>query len=154
MGALRIWWAERSPRERRLVAFMLVLLAAVVLKFLILQPLKSYVESAQPRLEAAERLRARAFASTQQGATSGQPHSPLPLADRITGSASEAGFELTRNERDASGSYQIEIGFVRAPALYTWLAKLEEQGVMVRALHLTTRSDATLSATMSLGEGR
>jgi general secretion pathway protein M len=154
MGALRSWWGERSPRERRLLIFMLVLVAAVFLKFLIIRPLTTYVASAQTRLEAAERLRARAFAATQSAMPAGKALSPLPLAERITQSASEAGFELTRNERDATGATQIEIGFVRAPALYAWLAKLEEQGVVVRTLRLTTRSDATLGASLTLGEGR
>jgi hypothetical protein len=52
---------------------------------------------------------------------------------------------LSRLDAQAPDRVVISIAAARSPALFTWLAGLRQQGVIVERLTLRTNSDATLA---------
>lgn len=150
-AAILAWWHALSPREQVLIRIMLALAAVVVLVFGVVRPLRSYTVSSHDRLDAAARLRTQA---AQLGHEDQRASSQTPLAERVTASAREAGFDAVLQTADADGQLRVTIAAARAPALYGWIAALEKAGVRVRQASLSTKSDATLAATLTMGDAR
>lgn len=154
MAALVNWWQRLSARERGLIGIMLALALMVLLSLAVVRPLAAYVASAQPRLEAAERLRSFALsARTPVGGAAQSAQSALPLEERIRSTAAEAGFDSVTLS-PSNGGFAIVLPAARAPALYAWLKALEGRGVVVRSARIDTRSDATLAVALDLEAGR
>jgi general secretion pathway protein M len=150
MIALRHWWAERSPREQWLLSIMLGLLLAVIGWYGVWQPLQAARQAADARLESASLTRqtaARQLAMLKRG-----PAATLatPTAQLVTQSANDAGFQPGTTEAQGEDRITITIPAVRARALFAWLIVLERQGVFVDQIQITTRSDASLSASLTL----
>jgi general secretion pathway protein M len=152
--SFKLWWQERSLRERQLLGVMFALLAVVILWFGIVGPIESGKKAARAdHAEALDRnaaIRARLAVLKRpmpaMAATSG------PLASRVETSAGEAGFILTRNAAASSGRVDIAIGSARPTALFGWIGGLEAQGVAVEMLTVTPAASGTVAAQMTLAE--
>lgn len=143
----RDWWMGRDRRERLLLGVMFTLLGFVLLWLAIIRPINSGLEEAQIRLNAASLDAGRVAAVAD---ALGRARKIAPPALNVTlpvavGQAAEAnGFTLSR--LDGQGEQvTIAISSARAPALFTWLRALEQQGIIVDKLTLRTNSDATLA---------
>jgi general secretion pathway protein M len=150
MSALRHWWGERSPREQWLLGIMLALLRAVVGWYGVWQPLQAARQAADARLENATLTRQAAARQLALLKARPAPTLATPIAELVTQSANDAGFQPGTAEAQGEDRITITIPAVRARALFSWLIVLERQGVFVDQAQITTRSDSSLSASLTL----
>ncbi len=149
MARALLWWSGRSARERMLLAVMGGLVALLLIWLLVIRPLDAAKAIAEQRLDLATQAAGRVAAvadgvrQVRQLAPSAALSAALPTA--VGEAAQAAGFTLSR--LDAQGSDRVVIGIAtaRSPALFSWLAGLQRQGVIVERLTLRTNSDATLA---------
>jgi len=143
-----LWWSARSARERILIVVMGGLFALLLFWLLIIRPLDAAKASAQQRLDLATQAAGR-VAAIADGVRQARRLAPaalsaaLPIA--VGEAAQRAGFTLSRLDAQAPDRVVISIATARSPALFTWLAGLRQQGVIVERLTLRTNSDATLA---------
>ena len=154
LGNLQGWWDGRTVRERRMLAVMFVLLAAVVVWLAVLRPALGWRAAAAER-----RVQAQAeLAEVQAGA-----RVLAPGANRPARPANAEGLEpLVRRTAEAAGlaadlgmDEQGGLGFRVSQAssarVFGWLAVLEaDHGVRVRDLGVVENADATLNVEGSL----
>jgi type II secretory pathway component PulM len=155
IAAFQLWWQGRSGREQMLLGSMFALMLICIGWFAIW-------DSAQTaRVFAEDRL---SRATVARDATSGQVAwiksrkepaiASIPLADLVTGSASEVGFVLVRSQSEGEDRLTIEIASARAQALFGWLEALNQRGVFVETANLIAKSDGALSVTLTLRQAR
>jgi type II secretory pathway component PulM len=130
----------------------LAAVAAAVLAWLaIVRPLSGAREAAAERHEAAvfaqaeARVQARDIAVLQKAE---DPQIAEPLEALVGGSATEAGFRLSKMEPlPAGNAVTIGIESAKAEALFGWIARMEaEKALIVDRLAVTANADRTLAA--------
>ncbi len=145
------WWRERSQREHILLSVMIALLTITALWFGLWQPVLRWQQHSRDRLERATLLLSGV---NQQAAWLRQQSPGKPqmgaLSDSVAESAANAGFQISRTDMSQDGALSIQIASARAPALFAWIASLDQQQIFVDAIKLTTKSDATLAANITL----
>lgn len=116
--ALRTWWQARAPRERIMLATMLVAVAAFVAWYALWVPLRHWKIGAQARYDQAADalLTARASQRASTVAT-------VPL-DRILRSAREANIVITHHRLRPTGALDLQIDAVASASLFAWLEQL------------------------------
>lgn len=128
------WYKELSKREQVLVGIMAGLLAVVILWLGIARPVESGLKSAMERhgmaldRNAAVRVKVASLKALPRGTTA---RPTAPIAQLVSQSAGEGGFTLERAQEQGPGRVDIAIASIRPKALFTWLASLEAQGIMV-----------------------
>lgn len=147
--SFRTWWRTRTLREQRLLLAMLGLLAVVLLWLLIVRPLGDALSRARERhADAAQALaEARAQAALISRLERAAPIAPQePIDALISRSATEAGFPITRLEREGPDQATMVLASVRPQAFFGWVGQMESgRGLIVERLSATTNSDRTLS---------
>ncbi|WP_374515504.1 type II secretion system protein GspM [Brevundimonas sp.] len=155
-GPLLQWWQGRTVRERRLLAAMLVLLAATALWLLVVRPATAWREAASERRALAEAAAATAGRNLDRLATPGKP----------AAGASREGLEpLVRRTAEGAGLAPVlamgpdgGLGFQLAsapsgPAL-AWVSALEtDHGLRLCRLSVVENADATVQIEGSLTAG-
>lgn len=153
MISLRIWFAARSLRERRLLLVMAALAAVTLVWGGIIRPVGDALSSTRQRhadavvrlgetearidaLADARRLRPPALVGT--------------LADGVRASAAEAGFALASFDPDGETRVRVGIQSARPAALSAWLSRLERAGVLVEGATLSDNGDRTVGVTLLL----
>jgi general secretion pathway protein M len=150
----RRWLKSRTLREQRLVLAALALLAFVLLWLLIIRPLGDALSNARERhAEAAEALaeargQAALIAQLERSAPTGGLAEPVDAL--MSRSATEAGFPITRLERDSPASATMVLGAVRPQAFFGWVGQMEGRGLIVERLSSTTNSDQTLAVQVTM----
>lgn len=152
-GRFRLWWRTRTLREQRLLLAMFGLLAAVLAWLIVVRPLGDALSSARERhgeavVAVAE---ARAQAAALAALDAGAPRTlGAPLDSLLSQSAAEAGFPVTRIEREGPAQATMIVDAVRPQAFFGWVARMEaERGLVVERLSATVNSDQTLSVRVS-----
>lgn len=150
---LRALWLARTPRERRLLAVMLALVALVLAWLLILRPLGDMLSAARERHGNA--VAALAEARAQAAAIGAlERHKPIgmdgPIETGVAAAAAEAGFQLSGLQTEGPGRVSLAIGAARPQALFAWVARLEARGYVIERLSATSNPDRTLSAQIVL----
>jgi general secretion pathway protein M len=144
-----IWWRSRTPREQRLLLVMFGLLAVVLAWLLVVRPLGDALSAAKERHGAAVVALAEAKARAAAiGEAQGSRPSVLsgPLDALISQSATEAGFPVTRLDREGAGRVTLVVSAARPQALFGWVNEMESaRGVIVERLKASANSDQTLS---------
>jgi general secretion pathway protein M len=161
MNRISSLWAERSARERWMLGVMFALLAAVILWFGVARPLdRAQRDSRQTLLDATDR-NAAIRAAVRQLKT--LPRIPAgnavatPLDQYVGQGAGEAGLTLERAQAQGADRMDIAIASVRPVALFSWLARLEAQGVRVETMSVRpspTTGSVSVQAVLVRGEGR
>lgn len=150
------WWDGRTVRERRLLAAMVVLVAAVLVWLLVVRPVQAWqVGAADRRLEAEQSLtevRAglRIVAPSAAAPASATTEGLEPLVRRT---AEAAGLTVVTTMAPGGG---LGIQMSQAPGreTFAWLAALEtDHGVKVCSLGVMENADATLNIDGALGQG-
>ncbi len=147
IARLKLWWSGRDMREQSLIGVMLGLISLFVVWFAVITPLNRARAEAVQRLSIAATDAGRITQIVDRIDTARRLPAP-PLTGGITLSigamAAANGFTLAR--LDQSGPSRATIGIVsaRPKALFTLLAQLERQGIIVERLTLRANSDATL----------
>jgi general secretion pathway protein M len=150
---VKSWWRTRTSREQKLLLAMFALAAVVLAWLLIIRPLSDALSRARERhgeavLAMAEaRAQARAITGVRRTA----PARPtVPLDSLLSQSASEAGFPVTRVEREGANQATITIQPVRPQAFFAWVNQMEgRNGLIVERLTANTNSDQTLQVTVT-----
>ncbi|HKY80524.1 MAG TPA: type II secretion system protein M [Sphingobium sp.] len=126
-------WNERSPREQWMLGVMVALMAVVILWIGVLGPLSAAQLSARDALaqatdrNAAIRTKVKLLKTLPRSAGA----STIPVDQLVGQSAGEAGLTLERAQAQGPDRIEIAVASVRPVALFSWLAKLEAQGVRV-----------------------
>lgn len=145
-GALSDWWNTRAPRERTMLAVMLLALVAFLAWFAVMRPLGRWEAAAADDRQAAAaalagvragRAELEAFQVALPGPTSG----PAALQGLLPRTAAAAGVPLSR-QQPREGLLTIGIDAVAAPALLAWLDTLAGHGVAPVALEVGERNGA------------
>jgi len=143
-----LWWSGRSERERILLGVMGILIILLLFWLLVVRPLDGARTKAEQRLELATQAAGR-VAAVADGVRQARRLAPAALSAALPAAVGEAaqsaGFTMSRLEGQGPDRVVISIATARSPALFTWLAALRQQGVIVERLTLRTNSDATLS---------
>lgn len=145
---IKSWWRTRTLREQRLLLAMFGLAALVLAWLVVIRPMSDALSNAKARhndavLALAEvKAEADAIRSAQQAAPS---NFSAPVDTILGQSANEAGFTVTRVDREGPSQATLIIAAVRAQAFFGWVAQMESRGLIVDRLAATTNSDQTLS---------
>lgn len=149
----RIWWQERSDRERWMLGVMFALIGALLLWFAVIVPIATALVEARARHDAAVRLASSVSAKAAalkrfQAIPAPNLGGPPPAFAGQT--ATEAGLTLTRT--DPVGADSVAIATANAPpgALLQWLASLEARGLFVDSLSIRADGSATVAAEATL----
>ncbi len=153
MSGLRLWFAARSGREKRLILVMLALAVLVLLWAGIVLPVTDGLASAREREgDAAIRL-AETEARVEAIAALGRARAPSlgqGLDPTVRARAEEAGFAVSTLNLVGPDRVQLGITAARPGALVAWLATLERQGLLVESLQMTGNDDRSVAATLTL----
>lgn len=140
-----LWWGERSPRERGLLAIMAVLAAVVVGWLLVVRPLSDQLDAARTRYAAASVALAEARAR-EDAAGGGAPAAPgMPVDSLLGAAATQAGFTNARVAAQGPTRASVTIDAARPQALFAWLGQLERRGLAIERLGARTNSDRTIA---------
>lgn len=148
--SFKSWWRTRTVREQRLLLAMFGLALVVIVWLLIVRPLGDALSEAKERHGTAAQAvaEARAQASLISGLERAAPAAAAagPIDAIVTRAATEAGFPITRLERDGAGRATMVSNSVRPQAFFAWIDQMEaSRGVLVERLSATANSDQTLS---------
>jgi general secretion pathway protein M len=147
-GGFKTWWRGRTLREQRLLLAMTALLAVVLLWLLIVRPVGDALSRAHERHAAAALALAEARAKAaliRQLEQSAPASAGEPIDATISRSATEAGFQITRLEREGPDVATLVLASVRPQAYFGWVAQMESRGLIVERLNASTNSDRTLT---------
>ena len=145
--SLKLWWRTRTLREQRLLIAMLGLLAVVLAWLLVIRPINDRLAEARERHGAAVLALAEARAQAEAiGTLQEQRPAALgaPLDSILDRSAAEAGFPVTRVEREGINQATIVFESVRPQAFFAWVNQMEGRGLIVERLSAQTNGDQTL----------
>ncbi|WP_129790863.1 type II secretion system protein GspM [Sphingosinicella sp. CPCC 101087] len=147
------WWRLRSERERVLLLVMFALVALVLLWLIVIRPLADALDSAKQRHgEAVSALaEARARMGAAAGASGGPTASaPLPVDSHIGRTAAEAGFTGARIVARGPARASVSIDAARPQAVFAWLGRMEQDGLVVESLRARANDDRTLAVELEL----
>jgi general secretion pathway protein M len=145
---LRLWWFERSPRERVLIGVMLGLIAMLILWLGLIRPIDRAVGRASARHEAA--VRDATIVTAKVAALKSARSDPVvpvgsDLLALVRVSAESAGFTLARIDAGEGARVTLSIASAKSPALFAWLSGLDRAGMFVERAVIRPNSDTTLS---------
>lgn len=146
-GGFNLWWRARSRREQWLILVMAGLAVVVLFWLLVVRPLSDSLDAIKARHAAAAVAlgEARARAAQSQAGSRG-PAAALPVDSLVSRSASEAGFPGARIASRGPMRASAAIDAARPQALFAWIVRLEQSGLVVERLRATANSDRTLAA--------
>jgi len=149
-GNFAFWWRARSPRERGLLLVMAALAAIVLGWLIVVRPLVDALDAAKARHGAAvvALAEARARTGAARGGAGAAPS--LPVDGLIGRTASEAGFAGARIAAQEPARATVAIDAARPQALFGWLVRLEQGGLVVERLRAQANSDRTLNVEAAL----
>lgn len=150
IAMLTPWWNDRSPRERVLLAIMLVLLAIVLAWLVVLRPLAAAREMALA--DAAVAAERRAQAQALVSAIRARPAATgAPVADVLTRRLTEAGLQPSRLDAQGPGQAVVEIAAVNGRLLLGWAAALEaNDGLVIDQLEATRNPDQSVRVRLTV----
>lgn len=148
LQGLRDVWSGRSPRERRMLAVLGVLLAAFIGWYGVASPLLSWREASADRLAAA-RSRAEVVQRGVERLRGGPRAAALAVGDLdavARQTAQEAGVMLETSDA-GDGALEFSVESATSAGLFGWLGALETaHGVAITDLNVAENADATLQA--------
>jgi general secretion pathway protein M len=147
---MNMWWVERSQRERRLILVMLALAVIVLGWLMVVRPLSDALDAAKTRHAAATLAlgEARARLGRSVGPRAMAP--ALPVDSLIGRTAGEAGFTTARIASQGPMRASVAIDAARPQALFAWILRLEQSGLVVDRLRARANSDRTIAAEIAL----
>lgn len=133
------WWYNHGLGERRLMAALGIVALAVLLWLGVWRPVTTGLENGWERqgvaLDRYASVRAKVAELRRRPAQHSQADR-LPIDQRISQSAAEAGFTLDRATQQGTGRMSVNIASARAGPLLEWIAGLEQAGVTVQTISI------------------
>lgn len=155
---LKLWWAERSKREQRLLLVMFGLIALVFVWLLAIRPLSDSLDAARTRHGQAVIALAEAKARRAVPAGPARPAAtaPLPIDALLARTSADAGFANARINAMSPARASVTIEAARPQAVLGWIDQLEGQGVAVQSLTARVNQDRTIfvEAVLQAGSGQ
>ncbi len=147
MTSIRIWFAGRALRERRLILVMLALLAVTIVWGGLILPVRDGLSSARERhADAVVRLGATQAEVDLIRAAGRRVPLTGSLADTLRLRAEAAGFALASVEDRAGGRVHATIAAGRPAALGRWFGSLEANGILVESAAWRDNADGSVAA--------
>lgn len=146
-GRWKIWWSERSQRERQLLTLMFALLAVFAI-WLTYRTVGNGVRNARENHQSALVEQARVKDRIQLLKAFEERHSgelDMPIAMFVNQSATATGFVLTEGDAAPENRADVAIASARPLALFQWVAALEAQGVVPETFVARANADRTLN---------
>ncbi len=145
------WIMGLSLRERILVGVAGALTGVIFLLYGVIFPLQNLEINAKNELAQALNSRSEIAAAAAILKSAPQPAPPLqlPLSEVVSNSAAENGFAAQSMDSPNNKVVNITIEAAKSPALFTWLAQLERQGVEVQNSDIEARDDGIVTAKLS-----
>ena len=156
IAAIQSWWTGLTTRERVLVGVAAGLAAAALLWLATFGVAAALSNARTAHGEAVDRAaaisaRVEAIAALEAaGQRSPTTASAATLDLFVAQSAAEKGLTLARNEPQGSVATTVAIANVRSTDALSWLAALEEAGVLAADLSLRPNADGTVALTATL----
>lgn len=155
---LKLWWADRSAREKLMLSFLGEIVLVGALWFGIYVPLSHALLDARESYKTSVtryygvvtktqklRILAREGASVRTG----------DLKGLLAGSAAAAGFAVENAQPRGDGSVLISIPSARFGPLFAWIADMEKQHILLENATFTPADPAgSLSFSGSFAESR
>ena len=143
----RVWWHERSERERWMLGAMFAILLLLLIWLTIVKPIERAVERAQQRhvaaIESVSLVETKITAlEYEQAKTPFSGGADMTSAVRL--SAEGAGFTLARADPADGRRVMISIVTAKSPALFAWIDTLDNNGLFVERATVRPNSDATI----------
>ncbi len=146
MTSLRIWFAGRALRERRLILVMLALLVVTIVWGGIILPVRDGLSSARERhADAVVRLGATQSEVDLIRAAGRRVPLTGSLADTLRLRAEAAGFALASVEDSTGGRVHATIQAAKPAALSRWFAGLEANGILVDTATWRDNADGSVA---------
>jgi general secretion pathway protein M len=146
--SLKLWWRTRSLREQRLLLAMAALAVIVFVWLLVIRPVNDALSEARERHgDAVVTLaEARARAALIAGLERSEPGKLGGPVDTVVGAAAaDAGFQVSRIDREGAVAATLVMDAVRPQAFFAWVDRLEHRGLIVERMSASTNSDQTLA---------
>jgi len=155
---LKLWWTDRSAREKLMLSFLAEIVLVGVLWFGIYVPLSHALLDARESYKASVTRYYGAVTKTQklrmlarEGASVGKGD----LRGMLTGSAAAAGFTVENAQARGDGSVLVSIPSARFGSLFGWIADMEKQHILLESATFTPADPAgTLSFSGIFTESR
>jgi general secretion pathway protein M len=125
LAPARLWWQQRSLRERVLVALAAAALAAYAATVTAVRPALEAREEALAAIARFEAMQAR-LAASGSGPVTEPPPSDQPVAAVVTDSAPAYGLAIRRIETDQAGT-RVELDDAGFAEIVLWIEELERQ---------------------------
>lgn len=149
IARLADYWGQRTVRERRLIAMMLVIAVPLLLWLLVARPLTGALGDAKDRQAEAVARHGRILAridAIEHGASSGSPPARVGALDLfVAESASQRGLTLDTNTPQGADAVVIRIARARPEALVEWLSGFEDQGIVIEDMRMTQSQDSSVA---------
>lgn len=154
INAVTTVWAQRSPRERLLLALLGFVALSIVYWLVAWRPLHAAADGAQVRLEQQiSDYRALQAALPTLQAQASSPNQPAaPLRQLLSDSAARKGLTLARVQPDGAG-LAVGLDGAAPTALWSWLIEVEQAGATVSRLSVRKGEGETLDAQVTFGGG-
>ena len=151
MSGLRVWFAARSLRERRLLLVAAALAVVTLIWGGVVIPVRDALSSARERhAGAVDRLGTTIARVDLLRRVGRRPAVAGDLVTLVRAEADGAGFALATIDADGVDRVRATIQSARPGALAGWLARLEARGVLVDSATLTDHGDRTVGAVIVL----
>ncbi|WP_394004704.1 type II secretion system protein GspM [Luteimonas sp. WGS1318] len=142
------WWQQREPRERWMLGLMTAAIAAFVLWYGLLTPLRKAADAAQARHEHATLALLQAELQLAQlrdldRRDIAPPVDAAALKAAVLASADRAGLAVSR-EREHGGGFGIEADAATSQQLFAWLDDLRLQRGLAPSTLSVARSEGRL----------
>ena len=146
---LQSWWRQRSLREQRLLLAGATVMTLVLAWLLVMRPLEDALSDAKARhgdaVVALAEVRAQAEA-IREAAKSPSPPAINSLDSMIGNAAAEAGFPVTRIDRQGAREVTLVLESVRPQAFFAWVHQMESvRGLAITRFSATPNTDQTLA---------
>lgn len=145
------WIMGLSLREKILVGVAGALTGVIFLLYGVIFPLQNLEINAKNELAEALNTRSEiaAAAAILKSAPQSAPPLQLPLSEVVSNSAAENGFAAQSMGTPNTKMVTITIESAKSPALLTWIAQLERQGIVVQNSDIEARDDGIVAAKLS-----
>ena len=139
MQNMKIWWANHSLAERRLMAGLGLIALVVFLWLGMFRPLSAGLDSGWERQGAAldryasVRSKVAELREKPKGRTQAEQ---VPVEQLVSQSAAESGFTLDRANQQGAGKLAVSISAARVSPLLQWVSRLESAGIAVQTISI------------------
>jgi general secretion pathway protein M len=150
------WWNSLSRREHALLGIAGALTLAVLASAALWGPIGGAYAGVEAEYRAASERQARMAAKVallKTPAADGGA-AALPVDALVRDTAAEIGVTLDRNEARGADGASVAIATIRAQALFPWLDRLEQQGLVIDQLTVTAAPDRTLAVVADMRRAR